>query len=99
MTRLPDGQAGPVRLEAGTAASTQALASDGFASRRDCQPFVPLSRLFREGRTRLWRGADVHRRWLVAVFLLALILRIAWVAATNPDPLDGRFDDAVFPEQ
>jgi hypothetical protein len=36
---------------------------------------------------------------LVAFFLLALILRIAWVAAINPDPLDGRFDDTVFPEQ
>jgi 4-amino-4-deoxy-L-arabinose transferase-like glycosyltransferase len=44
--------------------------------------------------SRLW--ADVHLRWVLAFFLLALVLRGAWVAAVNPDPLDGRFDDTVF---
>ena len=33
---------------------------------------------------------------MLALFLLALVLRGAWVAAINPDPLDGRFDDTLF---
>jgi 4-amino-4-deoxy-L-arabinose transferase-like glycosyltransferase len=44
--------------------------------------------------SRLW--ADVHLRWVLALFLLALVLRGAWVATINPDPLDGRFDDTMF---
>jgi 4-amino-4-deoxy-L-arabinose transferase-like glycosyltransferase len=44
--------------------------------------------------SRLW--TDAHFRWLLALFLLALVLRGAWVAAINPDPLDGRFDDTLF---
>jgi 4-amino-4-deoxy-L-arabinose transferase-like glycosyltransferase len=86
VTRLPDGQAGLARAEAATAASVQELPGDGLAPRTGWQAFVPLSRLW----------ADVHLRWLMAFLLLALILRIAWVAAINPDPLDGRFDDSVF---
>jgi 4-amino-4-deoxy-L-arabinose transferase-like glycosyltransferase len=85
-TRLPDGQAGLARAEAATAASAQALPGDGLASRTGWQAFVPLSRLW----------ADVHLRWLMAFLLLSLILRIAWVITVNPDPSDGRFDDAVF---
>jgi 4-amino-4-deoxy-L-arabinose transferase-like glycosyltransferase len=44
--------------------------------------------------TRLW--TDVHLRWLLALFLLALVLRGVWVVTVNPDPLDGRFDDTLF---
>jgi 4-amino-4-deoxy-L-arabinose transferase-like glycosyltransferase len=43
--------------------------------------------------SRLW--TDAHLRWVLALVLLALALRIAWVAAVNPDPLDGRFDDTL----
>jgi len=77
-TPLPDGQAGPARVEAVTAPDTQALPGR--------QAFPLLSRLW----------ADVHLRWLLALVLLALVLRGAWVATINPDPLDGRFDDTVF---
>ena len=85
-TRLPDGQGGLARAEAATAASTQALPGAGLVCRTGRPPFVLLSRLW----------ADAHLRWVLAFFLLALILRVAWVAAVNPDPLDGRFDDTVF---
>ena len=34
--------------------------------------------------------------WLAVVVLLAVGLRIAWVAYVNIDPNDGRFDDSVF---
>ncbi len=40
--------------------------------------------------------SDVYLRWALAIFLLALALRIAWVATVTPDPQDGRFDDSVF---
>jgi 4-amino-4-deoxy-L-arabinose transferase-like glycosyltransferase len=77
-TPLPDGQAGPARPEAVTAANTQAL------------PGRPAFGLL----SRLW--ANVHLRWVLALFLLALVLRGAWVATINPDPTDGRFDDTLF---
>ena len=44
--------------------------------------------------SRLW--TDAHLRWVLALFLLALVLRGAWVATINPNPLDGRFDDTLF---
>ncbi len=34
--------------------------------------------------------------WLGAIVLIAVGLRIAWVAYLNVDPSDGRFDDGVF---
>jgi len=42
----------------------------------------------------LWASADV--RWLTAILVVALIVRIAWVATVQPDPRDGRFDDTVW---
>jgi 4-amino-4-deoxy-L-arabinose transferase-like glycosyltransferase len=85
-TRLPDGQAGLARSEAAAAASTGALPGAELARPASSQALVLLSRLW----------ADVHLRWLVALVLVALALRIAWVATVTPDPLDGRFDDTVF---
>jgi len=42
----------------------------------------------------LWASADV--RWLTAILVVALVVRIAWVATVQPDPRDGRFDDSVW---
>ena len=33
---------------------------------------------------------------LVALFLLALGLRLAWIAYADPSPRDGRFDDSSW---
>jgi len=85
-TRLPDGQAGLARAEVAAEASTHALPGAELTCSWGRQPLVLLSRLW----------ADVHLRWLVALLLVALALRIGWVAAVNPDPLDGRWDDTVF---
>ncbi len=35
-------------------------------------------------------------RWLLAVFALALIVRLIVVTVVTPNPRDGRFDDSVF---
>lgn len=35
-------------------------------------------------------------RWLLAVFALALVVRLIVVSVVTPDPRDGRFDDSVF---
>ncbi|MDE3096537.1 MAG: glycosyltransferase family 39 protein [Chloroflexota bacterium] len=35
-------------------------------------------------------------RWIIAVFLLALGVRLALVAYVHPSPRDGRYDDSVF---
>jgi 4-amino-4-deoxy-L-arabinose transferase-like glycosyltransferase len=85
-TRLPDGQAGLARAEAAAEASTQALPGAELTCSWGRQPLALLSRLW----------ADVHLRWVLALVLLALALRIAWVATVRPDPLDGRFDDTLF---
>lgn len=37
-----------------------------------------------------------HLLWLGAILLLALILRLAWIAYAHPNPNDGRFDDTLF---
>jgi 4-amino-4-deoxy-L-arabinose transferase-like glycosyltransferase len=42
----------------------------------------------------LW--ARTHVRWLVGILLVALVLRVFWVASVQPDPRDGRFDDTVW---
>ena len=34
--------------------------------------------------------------WLGAILLLALVLRLAWIAYAHPNPNDGRFDDTLF---
>jgi 4-amino-4-deoxy-L-arabinose transferase-like glycosyltransferase len=85
-TRLPDGQAGLAGVEAAAEASTQALPGAELACSWGRRAFVLLSRLW----------ADAHLRWLVALILVGLTLRFAWVVAVNPDPLDGRWDDTVF---
>jgi len=85
-SRLPDGQAGPARAEAATAADARALPGAGLVSRTGRQALALPSRLW----------SDVHLRWVLAFFLLALVLRVGWVAAANPDPMDGRFDDTLF---
>lgn len=50
---------------------------------------------------RLWEAlgralAQQDARWLIGIFLLALVLRLTWIAVINPDPADGRFDDSVW---
>ena len=42
----------------------------------------------------LWAGSSV--RWLTAIMLVALVVRVAWIASVQPDPRDGRFDDTVW---
>ncbi len=37
-----------------------------------------------------------HLLWLGAILLLALALRLAWIAYAHPNPNDGRFDDTLF---
>ncbi|HUS83400.1 MAG TPA: glycosyltransferase family 39 protein [Dehalococcoidia bacterium] len=37
-----------------------------------------------------------HVLALLAIIVLAIGLRLAWIAYVNPDPLDGRLDDTVF---
>jgi len=37
-----------------------------------------------------------HVLLLGAILLLALILRVAWIAYAHPNPDDGRFDDTLF---
>jgi len=85
-TRLPDGQAALAQAEEATAANTRALPDAGLVCRMGRQTAVLLRRLW----------TDVHLRWVLALVLLALALRVAWVATVRPDPLDGRFDDTVF---
>jgi len=34
--------------------------------------------------------------WLVAIFLVAFSLRLAWIGYVSPDPADGRYDDTVW---
>jgi 4-amino-4-deoxy-L-arabinose transferase-like glycosyltransferase len=35
-------------------------------------------------------------RWLAAILVVALVMRVAWVLEVQPDPRDGRFDDSVW---
>ena len=46
----------------------------------------------------LIRGAASrqHLLWLAAILILALALRLAWIAYAHPNPNDGRFDDTLF---
>lgn len=73
-------------MNAAPAVSADALPGAGPASW--------AGRLASGALSRLW--SDVHLRWALAFVLLALVLRVAWVATVNPDPLDGRFDDTQF---
>jgi 4-amino-4-deoxy-L-arabinose transferase-like glycosyltransferase len=45
-------------------------------------------------RPRWLRSPDA--RWLLAIFVLALGVRLLTVAVIHPDPRDGRFDDSVW---
>ena len=46
---------------------------------------------------RAFRGATrPHVLALLAIIVLAIGLRIAWITYVNPDPNDGRMDDTVF---
>lgn len=85
-TRPPDGLSGLPRVDAPPAVSVDALPDAGLASR--------AARLAPGALSRLW--SDVHLRWALAFVLLALVLRVTWVATIDPDPLDGRFDDTEF---
>lgn len=49
----------------------------------------------RPSRARDWLST-ADARWLIAVFALALLVRILAVAYIHPDPTDGRFDDSVW---
>jgi 4-amino-4-deoxy-L-arabinose transferase-like glycosyltransferase len=51
-----------------------------------------LARRLSTTAVRLTRG----KLALVALFLLALVLRLAWVACVDPSPRDGRFDDSSW---
>ena len=42
----------------------------------------------------LWARTEV--RWLAGILLVALVVRVVWVASVQPDPRDGRFDDTVW---
>lgn len=57
-----------------------------------------VSRLQRGELTALLRmlWAQTHIRWLVAILLVALALRLIWVVAVQPDPRAGRFDDTIW---
>lgn len=46
----------------------------------------------------VWRDESVRRSALAlaALFLLALALRLAWIAYVDPSPRDGRFDDTFW---
>ncbi|MBF6599609.1 MAG: glycosyltransferase family 39 protein [Dehalococcoidia bacterium] len=35
-------------------------------------------------------------RWIIAIFALSLVVRLAFVAYVHPNPRDGRYDDSVF---
>lgn len=37
-----------------------------------------------------------HVRWLIVILMVALVLRVFWVASVQPDPRDGRFDDTIW---
>ena len=37
-----------------------------------------------------------HLLWLAAIAVLAMALRLAWIAYADPSPYDGRFDDSLF---
>ncbi len=39
--------------------------------------------------------APSHRRWLIAILIVALVLRVGWILVVQPDPRDGRIDDSV----
>src|SRR2546422_4722424 len=43
---------------------------------------------------RLLGSADA--KWLLAVFALAMLVRLVAVAYVHPNPRDGRFDDSVW---
>lgn len=40
--------------------------------------------------------AETHVRWLIGILVLAVVLRLLWMMAVQPDPRDGRFDDSVW---
>jgi 4-amino-4-deoxy-L-arabinose transferase-like glycosyltransferase len=44
--------------------------------------------------SRVWSAS--HIRWLVAIFVLALVLRVLWLGLVTPEPDDGRYDDTVW---
>ncbi len=46
-------------------------------------------------RLRAWRRTP-EARWIIAIFLLALVVRLAYVAYVHPNPRDGRYDDTVW---
>ncbi|MHB8375765.1 MAG: ArnT family glycosyltransferase [Dehalococcoidia bacterium] len=46
-------------------------------------------------RPRRWLETK-EARWIIAIFLFALVVRLALVAYVHPSPRDGRFDDSVF---
>ncbi len=43
-----------------------------------------------------WLRAHEAVLWAVAIFVLAVGLRAAWIAYADPSPRDGRFDDSVW---
>ena len=40
--------------------------------------------------------ATPEARWIIAIFALAFIVRLAFVGFLHPNPRDGRYDDSVF---
>lgn len=46
-------------------------------------------------RVRSWL-ATPEARWILAIFLLAFVVRLAFVVYVHPSPRDGRYDDSVF---
>ena len=48
-------------------------------------------------RLREWL-AKPEARWLIAIFVLALVVRLGYVAYVHPNPRDGRYDDSLWYE-
>jgi 4-amino-4-deoxy-L-arabinose transferase-like glycosyltransferase len=40
--------------------------------------------------------AKPEARWLIAIFVLALVVRLGYVAYVHPNPRDGRYDDSLW---
>lgn len=67
-------------------ASVAGAMADALVSRRSTLDLLAALR-------GLWARTD---RWLVGILIVALALRVLWVASIQPDPRDGRFDDTVW---
>ena len=68
------------------------MSQDAVTGSTLTRSLADLARRLRATAVRLTRG----KLALVALFLLALALRLAWIAYVDPSPRDGRFDDSLW---